>query len=161
VVLWVHAEALHEGETGGAARDCSMVGPTIRVLPATPPPGTKLTTVTPCRIADTRNPPGPYGGPALPAGGTRNFTIPGRCGIPGTAKSVAVNLTAVQASSGGYLTAYPAGGSLPLASTLNFAAGQTRANNAILTLGTGGAASVFNAAPGPVNFLIDVTGWFE
>ena len=36
-----------------------------------------LVAVTPCRIADTRNAAGPYGGPELAANMTRNFTIPG------------------------------------------------------------------------------------
>jgi hypothetical protein len=159
IVLWVRAGALHQGEAGGEAADCSMVGPTIKVLPV--PVASRLNTVPPCRIVDTRNDPGVYGGPAIPGNGARTFVLTGQCGIPVTAKSVAVNLTVVQASSGGYLTAFPAGQGLPLASTLNFAAGQTRANNAVLSLSAGGAVSVFNGAAGPANFLLDVTGWFE
>src|ERR1700693_5129225 len=38
--------------------------------------------LAPCRIADTRNPAGPYGAPALAAGVPRNFTLTGQCGIP-------------------------------------------------------------------------------
>jgi hypothetical protein len=159
IVLWVRAGALHQGEAGGEAADCSMVGPTIKVLPV--PVASRLNTVPPCRIVDTRNAPGVYGGPAIPGNGTRNFVLTGQCGIPATAKSVAVNLTVVQASSGGHLAAFPAGQGLPLASTMNFGAGQTRANNAVLSLSAGGAISVFNGAAGPANFLLDVTGWFE
>ena len=33
----------------------------------------KLHTATPCRLADTRGPAGPAGGPALSANGTRSF----------------------------------------------------------------------------------------
>jgi hypothetical protein len=157
VVLWVRAGTLHQGEAGGEAQDCSMVGPTIKVLPVP----TKLNTVPPCRILDTRNAPGVYGGPAIPGNGSRSFVLAGQCGIPVTAKSVAANLTVVQASSGGHFTVFPAGQSLPLASTLNFAAGQTRANNAVLSLGAGGAVSVFNGAAGPAHLVVDVTGWFE
>jgi hypothetical protein len=159
IVLWVRAGALHQGEAGGEAADCSMVGPTIKVLPV--PVASRLNTVPPCRIVDTRNAPGVYGGPAIPGNGTRTFVLTGQCGIPATAKSVAVNLTVVQASSGGHLAAFPAGQGLPLASTMNFGAGQTRANNAVLSLSAGGAISVFNGAAGPANFLLDVTGWFE
>ena len=32
--------------------------------------------VTPCRVADTRNPPGPFGGPSLSGGTSRDFAIP-------------------------------------------------------------------------------------
>jgi hypothetical protein len=159
IVLWVRAGALHQGEAGGEAQDCSMVGPTIKVLPA--PVASRLNTVPQCRIVDTRNAPGAYGGPAIPGNGSRTFVLTGQCGIPATARSVAGNLTVVQASTGGYLTAYPAGQSLPLASTVNFGAGATRANNAVLPLSSGGAVSVFNGAAGPANFLLDVTGYFE
>ncbi|HEX9149593.1 MAG TPA: hypothetical protein VF958_10575 [Thermoanaerobaculia bacterium] len=161
IVLWVRAGALHQGEAGGMAQDCSMFGPTIKVISAGVSGAQRLNTVTPCRIVDTRNAPGPYGGPALPGNGIRDFALAGQCGIPGTAKSVAVNLTVVQPASDGYFTAFAAGGSLPLASMLNFLAGQTKANNAVLPLGTGGAVTIFNGGAGAAHVLIDVTGWFE
>jgi hypothetical protein len=159
VVLWVRAAALHQGEAGGQAQDCSMVGPTIRVLPTNP--ASKLNTVPPCRIVDTRNALGPFGGPPIPGGGTRSFALAGQCGVPLSARSVAVNVTVVQPVSDGFFTAYPAGGSAPATSTLNFSAGQIRANNAVLSLGTDGAIDVFNGGTGAAHLLIDVTGWFE
>jgi hypothetical protein len=164
IVLWVRAGALHQGEAGGMAQDCSMFGPTIRVLPASPPPpptAALYSTLSPCRIIDTRNAIGPYGGPALAPNATRTFVLTGQCGVPATAKSVAVNLTVTQPSSGGYLTAFPAGGARPPTSTLNFSTGQTRANSAVLPLGIGGAISVFNLGPGTAQLILDVTGWFE
>jgi hypothetical protein len=161
VVLWVRAAALHQGESGGLAQDCSMVGPTIRVLPVTPPTATAFHTVTPCRIADTRNSPGPYGAPALQGNGTRSFVVAGECGVPPGAKSITANLTVTQPTSAGHLTVFAAGSAPPLASTLNFSAGQTRANNAVLPLGTGGAIAVQSVTSGTVHFILDVTGWFE
>lgn len=160
VVMWVRAAAVHEGEAGGIAQDCSMVGPTIKVVPASALPA-KLNTVEPCRIVDTRNAPGPYGGPALAGNGIRDFVLAGQCNVPMTARSVAVNVTVVQPASSGHFTVFPGGASLPLASTINFSAGQTRANNAVLPLGTGGAVSIFNGGTGAAHVLIDVTGWFE
>jgi len=159
VVMWVRASAFHVGEGSNQATDCSMVGPTLRVLPA----AAKYHTLAPCRILDTRNPDGPYGGPALQAGAVRDFTLAGQCGVPATAKSVSVNATATEPSSAGHLTVYPAGGAIPpLASTLNFSAGQTRANNAIMPLSASGAIAVQSAIPsGTVHFILDVTGWFE
>ena len=109
IVLWVRAAALHEGEPGGIAQDCSMVGPTIRVVP-TAPPATAFHTLPPCRIVDTRNAAGPWGAPALQAGGVRSFALAGQCGIPGTATSVAANLVVTQPTAAGYLTVFPAGG---------------------------------------------------
>jgi hypothetical protein len=130
----------------------------------TPPsvPGASFNTVTPCRIADTRNSSGPLGGPSLQAGAVRNFPVGGVCTIPTSAKAVAVNVTAVDPTVEGYLTLYPAGTALPLASTINFRSGIVRANNAVLPLGTSGQVSVFcGMGSGSVHFVLDVTGYFE
>jgi hypothetical protein len=162
VVMWVRAAALHQGEPGGMAQDCSMVGPTIRVLPS-PPDATAFHTVSPCRIVDTRGPSGPYGGPALAGGSVRSFVLAGPCGVPSTAKSLSVNVTVTQPSSGGHITAFPAGGSVPSSSTLNFSAGQTRANNAVLGLSPAGGVSVSTmlSSGGTVHLIVDVNGYFE
>ena len=73
-----------------------------------------------------------------------------------------VNVTVVNSTAPGHLTLYPTGGTLPLASTINFRSGIVRANNAIVTLGTAGQIQVFNGmATGSTDFVLDVTGWFE
>jgi pre-peptidase len=137
-------------------------------VPATPTPTpTGLTspgfyTVAPCRVADTRDPAGPFGGPALPAGAVRTFTVAGRCGIPTNATAVSLNLTVVLPSQDGYLTLFPAGTPLPLSSTLNYRSGQVRANNAIVPLGAGGGVSVFSGqGSGTTELVIDVNGCFR
>ena len=118
--------------------------------------------MTPCRVVDTRNAPGPQGGPALAAGASRTFAVAGVCELPPTAKAVAVNVTAVLPTADGYLTLYPAGQSLPLASTINFRTGIVRANNAVLPLGPSGQITVFcGMGSGSTDFILDVTGWFE
>jgi hypothetical protein len=49
-----------------------------------------------------------------------------------------------------------------LVSTSNYATGQTRANNAVLRLGNGGAFTVFcGQAAGTVEFIVDVNGYFQ
>jgi hypothetical protein len=111
---------------------------------------------------DTRRPEGSLGGPALSAGTTRVFGLGGSCGLPATARAGAFNVTVAGATTGGFLTAYPTGSSPPVASTINFAAGQTRANNALLSLGVAGNLSVTCGIPsGTVHLVIDVTGYFE
>ena len=133
-------------------------------LTPTPPGvvGTSFHTLPPCRIADTRDAPGPQGGPALSAGSTRTFPVTGICDVPPTAKSVTVNVTAVFPTGEGHLTLYPAGASLPLASTINFRSGIVRANNAVLPLGVSGQIAVFcGMASGSTDFVLDVTGYFE
>ena len=53
-------------------------------------------TLTPCRVADTRDADGPYGGPAILAGATRAFAMAGPCAIPPEADAVAVNVIVTQ-----------------------------------------------------------------
>ncbi|MDQ5873265.1 MAG: hypothetical protein M3547_13780 [Acidobacteriota bacterium] len=118
-------------------------------------------TVPPCRVVDTRNPVGPFGGPALQAGAARPFTITGSCGVPPNAAAVAVNVTVASPTEPGYLTLYPNGSAVPLASTVNYRTDQVRANNAIIPIGTGGAISVFCAqGSGTADFILDVNGYF-
>jgi len=124
--------------------------------------GTGFYTVTPCRVADTRNPVGPLGGPALNANTSRTFTVAGACGIPTTAKSISLNVTVLGASSAGGLVLYPANVSLPLTSTINYSAGQTRANNSIMPVSPTGGLAVYCAQPsGTAHFILDVNGYFQ
>jgi hypothetical protein len=121
-----------------------------------------LFTLAPCRVLDTRDPPGPYGGPALGAGQSRDFTLAGPCKIPASARAVAVNLTVTQPTARGNLRLYPADQILPSTSTLNYAPGQTRANNAIAGLSPSGALAVHcSQASGTAHVILDVTGYFE
>ena len=123
----------------------------------------KYYTLTPCRVADTRLAPGPSGGPALSVNQARNFPAAGLCGIPADAKAVAINLTVVGATDNGNLRAYAAGSPPVSSSVINFAANRTRANNAIVPLGTGGQMAVVLNLPGAgtAHFLFDVTGYFK
>ena len=52
--------------------------------------------ITPCRVVDTRNPNGPFGGPELGDLSTREFDIPqSACGIPSNASAYSLNVTVV------------------------------------------------------------------
>jgi len=115
--------------------------------------------VTPCRVADTRGATGPFGGPSLPSGGSRSFTVPSSaCGIPATAQSYSLNVTAVPPGPLTYLTAWPTGQTQPNVSTLNALQGQIAANAAIVPAGTNGGISVFvsNAS----DTIVDINGYF-
>jgi IPT/TIG domain-containing protein len=128
---------------------------------SSPPTATKFYTLTPCRAIDTRNPAGPRGGPALAAGSTRTFSLTGTCGIPANASALAVNVTVTQGGRAGLLTAYPAGSAMPLASLINYSAGQTRANNGVLPLGSGSLSVHCAQSAGTVHFILDVSGYFQ
>lgn len=118
--------------------------------------------VAPCRVADTRNPAGPYGGPALVANVDRTFVIAGQCGVPVGAKAAAFNLAVTLSTAGGDLRVFPTGAGLPLVSALNWNAGQTRANNALIQLGPSGDITVHPDQPsGTVHLIFDVTGYFQ
>jgi uncharacterized repeat protein (TIGR03803 family) len=134
---------------------------TVNVLPPTSS-STKFYTLTPCRVADTRNAPGLYGGPALQAGVTRVFTLAGQCGIPNGTKAVSVNLTIVKPTADGTLKITPTGVDPTAASSISFSAGWVRANNAIVFMGNDGAINVFDAQDdGSTNFIIDTNGYFK
>ncbi len=126
--------------------------------------GLDFYTLTPCRLVDTRNADGPLAGPALQAGAERTFVLTGNCGVPSTAKAVAVNVTAVSPAANGFLTLFPADQSLPVASTLNFVPTvSARANNAIISLAgdASGGIKVKDGSTGTVHFLLDVVGYFQ
>lgn len=136
--------------------------PTPTPTPAIPPPPASLFVVMPCRAADTRNPAGLSGGPALSANTVRTFPVAGLCGVPSSATAVAINLAVVAPSSGGDLRVYPAQGLAPLASSINFRAGIARANNAIVKLGASGQISIQCDMPsGSTNFFFDVYGYLQ
>jgi len=127
-----------------------------------PPPPASFWTLVPCRVIDTRNPAGPLGGPALVAGAVREFRIAGQCGIPSTARAVALNLTVAEPTAPVHLRLNPTGGGLPPTSALNYSAGQTRAGNGVFMVGSSGALTVrCNQSSGTAHLVVDVSGYFE
>jgi hypothetical protein len=118
--------------------------------------------VTPCRAVDTRGAVGEHGGPALSAGQSRAFTLASRCGIPASATAVAVNVTVTQPTAQGNLSLYPADEPVPQASTLNYASGHTRANNAVVGLSPSGRLAIrCRQSSGTAHVVLDVAGYFE
>lgn len=124
--------------------------------------GSNYTTVTPTRIADTRTNSGmPYAGQHLGAGTTLNVQVTGANGdgVPATATAAVLNITAVNATSGTYLTLFPAGTPQPGVSELNVAANTTTNNQVTASVGSGGKVAIYNAA-GSIDVLVDVLGYY-
>ncbi len=121
----------------------------------------RLYTLAPCRIVDTRNATGPWGGPALAAGETRAFAIAGQCGVPADALAVALNVTVTNPTAAGSLTVYPGTGLVPGTSTVCFAAGRTRANNATIGLVEGHVTVADRQESGVVDVIVDVSGYYR
>jgi hypothetical protein len=125
-------------------------------------PGRSFFTLPPCRLLDTRQ---PGQGPALASGGRLVLAVHGACGVPASARAISVNVTVTEGTAAGHLTLYPGDIGIPATSTLNFSAGQTRANNAVLPLSLTGdgtlALTSFVLGGGSVHAVLDVSGWFE
>ena len=126
-----------------------------------------FTGVAPSRICDTRtgNPSalsggaGQCGGKTLGANTPLMVNVAGLGGVPATgASAVVLNVTVTNPSTAGYLTVYPAGQSAPLASNLNFAAGQTVANLVEVSPGKGGQIAVVTDAAS-ADIVVDVEGY--
>lgn len=135
------------GENGDAAAVLTVFGP--------PPAGGRYHALPPARILDTRD-----GAPLGPAAAI-DLLVAGQGGVPATGVSaVAVNVTVTRPSATSFLTLYPTGTARPLASNLNFGAGRTIPNLAVVKIGAGGRVTIYNLV-GTVDVIVDVAGWFS
>ena len=113
----------------------------------------------PCRVVDTRNPDGTFGGPPIQGGTNRTFPIPqGSCGIPTNATAYSFNVTVVPQGHLGVLTVWPSSDPQPTISTMNSPDGRIKADAAIVPAGTAQAVSVF--ASGTTDVILDINGYF-
>jgi len=132
---------------------------TANFTAAPSPLALRFVPITPCRVADTRNSTGPFGGPSLAAGATRNFVIPNSaCQIAFTAAAYSLNVAVVPAKTLGYLSAWPAGEPQPVVATLNSLDGRIKSNAAIVQAGAGGAVSFY--ATDATDLILDINGYF-
>jgi tripartite motif-containing protein 71 len=145
-----------------------VVADVVGYYEATPPGtpiGARLNPITPQRLIDTRS------GSPIPANGTITIDVPGLAtGLPpvGGYTAVAVNVTAVLPTKSGWLTVFPSDASLPLASTLNFAANQTVANLVKVKVGADGKIKIANTAlpsgptppSGTTHVVVDLMGFY-
>jgi uncharacterized delta-60 repeat protein len=88
-------------------------------------------------------------------------TVAGVGGVPMTnVSSVLVNVTVTDAKGAGYVTVYPSGVARPSASTLNHAAGETRANLVTVTLGADGKIDLYNGSDATTDLVADLAGYY-
>jgi phosphodiesterase/alkaline phosphatase D-like protein len=133
----------------------------INSFTTTPSPGSgyAFLPVAPCRVADTRNADGPFGGPTLVAGTSREFDVPqSACGIPSTAVAYSLNVTVMPSGSLDHLTLWPTGQTQPNTFTLTSDDGRIKANAAITSAGTHGGVSVY--ASDATDITLDINGYF-
>ena len=134
---------------------------TVSVVGGASSDAVQFVPLTPCRVVDTRNPNGPFGGPPITGGTYRTFPLPsGACDIPANASGYSVNVTLVPPNHNGigYLTIWPTGELQPTVSTMNSLDGRIKANAAIVPAGASGAVNVYLSNTS--NVVIDVNGYF-
>ena len=143
---------------GGAitASAAPAVGPAAPTLATGVADGTYVS-LAPSRLLDSRI--SPLSRP-LNSGETYSVKITGRGGVPTSGVSaVVLNLTVTQPTTAGWLTAYPKGSALPNASSINFAARETRANLVTVPVSSDGYVSIRNAT-GKTHVIADVQGYY-
>ncbi|MCU1396028.1 MAG: hypothetical protein JWM34_4456 [Ilumatobacteraceae bacterium] len=92
------------------------------------------------------------------AGEVVGLTVAGFGGVGADASAAMLSVTVTDPSADGFATVWPCGQPQPLASNLNFVAGQTRANAVLSRVGTNGSVCI--ASNAPINVVVDVEGWF-
>jgi hypothetical protein len=128
-------------------------------------------TLTPTRICDTRagNPSNLTGqaaqcngGPLNPgnkiaAGGTLTVGVAGQFNVPPDATAVVLNVTVVSPSAAGFVTVFPAGASMPLASNIDYVGGEVVPNLVEVGIGTNGHVSFYSSSR--TDLVVDVEGY--
>ncbi|MFT6435146.1 MAG: hypothetical protein ACJAVI_003198 [Candidatus Azotimanducaceae bacterium] len=133
-------------------------------LPTTTP--ASFTGVTPSRLVDTRDGTGGQQGKLFPlaqlsvAVHAAPVSVAGTTfSIPTTAKAAALNVTIVNPEAAGYATVWPCSAERPLASNLNFAAGDVVANNVIAPIDSNGEVCFYTNVASDI--IVDIAGYFS
>jgi hypothetical protein len=117
--------------------------------------------LTPARLADSRagatTVDGRFAGDGIHAArSTTHLLVAGRGGVPAGATAVTLNITATEPTGPGFVTVWPCDQTQPLASTLNYAAGDTVANLSITTVAADGSVCLYTEAA--AHLVVDVDG---
>ena len=150
--------------TGGTVCIYSLVDTDVVIdVTGFVPAGGSPSTVVPARLLETRvgaddkTVDGLFQGIGpVRAGVVLELPVAGRDKVPATASAVMLNVTAVFPTGPGYLTVFPCGAPRPLASNVNYAAGQVVPNAVLAKIGTGGTVCIYSLVDTDV--VIDVTG---
>ena len=134
--------------------------------------GAPYSPLAPVRICDTRSqnpsnltgPPAQCNGLTIPTGGTRIVNVAnanngglGSFGVPANATAVVLNVTVVNPTAPGFVTAYPTGATLPNASSIDYVGGEVVPNLVEVGIGTNGDVSFFSLVQS--DLVVDVEGY--
>jgi hypothetical protein len=118
--------------------------------------GSSYTSVPPHRIVDTRQAQGAAAGP-LGAGTVLALDLAALGGVPAGAPATALTVTAADPRADGYLTVFPCGTTVPVASDLNYPAGANVPALTLAPLAADGRVCIFTYAATDV--VVDLAGW--
>ena len=126
------------------------------------PYGGAVEPIVPMRVLDSRPDQATVDGEAAgigrrPGGQVTELLVRGRGGAAVDADAVFLNVTAVDPGAAGFLTVYPCGEPRPLASNVNYAAGQTVPNAVVTKVGPGGKVCIFTLAQ--THLVVDLNGF--
>jgi hypothetical protein len=123
--------------------------------------GSDYTAFTPTRLLDTRS---GIGAPAQPVAQNGTVKISTDGIFPEDVTAVVLNITVTNAHGTGFVTAYDDGdpNGIPTVSTVNYSAGQTVPNLAIVPVGQDNEIDLTNSGTlaGNIDLIADATGYF-
>ncbi|MCX6520880.1 MAG: hypothetical protein NTZ21_09475 [Actinobacteria bacterium] len=108
--------------------------------------------LNPTRVFDSRE-----RGPVLASGTVTRVAI-GTGGAPSNASAAVLNVTVTGAGGAGFVTVFPCGFPMPLASNLNFVTDSTVPNAVVSMVGPGGEVCLYNSAP--THLVVDLNGYY-
>jgi hypothetical protein len=114
----------------------------------------QLLPLAPSRLFDSRDT-----NTLLAAGSVTEFEVTGHGGVPANAGAVVLNLTVTGPIDAGYITVFPCGSERPLASNINFVAGETVPKAVTAAIGDHGRVCVFTSAA--THLVVDINGAFS
>jgi hypothetical protein len=118
--------------------------------------------LAPARLMDTRGGGSTIDGLSMgiglrTAGSVTELQVAARDSIASTVGAVVLNITVTEPLTSGYVTVFPCQSTVPLASSLNFVAGQTISNAVIAKPSSSGTVCFVTSAT--ANLVVDVTGF--
>ncbi|MBR7833491.1 hypothetical protein KDL01_09455 [Actinospica durhamensis] len=121
--------------------------------------GQKFHALSSTRLLDTRAY-NPSTGTKAPIPANTTITMPTPAAINATNPTLDLNITVTGGTAAGDLNVYPDGQSIPTASAINWATGQTAANLNIAAASNGNKIDIHNASSGTIEVIVDVDGYF-
>ncbi len=153
----ITAKATSGGKAASTSSPQRGVLPKVATVPS-PSGAESYFTVSPCRVFDSRS-----SGPALQAGVERTIQVGGNCGVPSGARAVMFIVSEVNPTTSGFIEIYRSDIAAPGVPVINFVAGLTRSNNAIVQLAADGSLKAkLSTVPtgGSTDLVLDVHGYY-